>query len=120
MSRDRDTFGARDFPLGTFRAAVDKWAENDTERREVGRVADIMDRHLAKRLNFGAPSPIGSSLKFKKAKPPKAGGKRRRWKKDRAVIANLRRVFKHSVDELRGLTENAIAFNFGRPTQQAT
>jgi len=95
-------FGAGDLPLGTFRAATDKWAENETERRELGRVADIMDRHLAKRLNFGAPITVPrANFAHKKAKPPKAGGKRRRWKKNRAVIANTRRVYQRSIDELR-------------------
>jgi len=139
-------FGAGDLPLGTFRAATDKWAENDTERRELGRVADIMDRHLAKRsediaeitsqrlikrslfgyssamtadtlakrLNFGAPITVPrANFARKKAKPPKAGGKRRRWKKNRAVVANTRRVYQHAIDKLRHLTDNALGFNFG-------
>ena len=117
-------FGASRFPLGTFRAATDKWAENETERRELGRVADIMDRHLAdrqlaKNLNFGAAIVVPRvNFARKKAKPPKAGGKRRRWKKDRAAIADLRRVFKRSVDEMRHLTANALGFNFGGPAQR--
>ena len=121
-------FGAGDFPLGRLRAATDKWAENETERRELGRVADIMDRHLAKRLNFGAPITVPrANFAHKKAKPPKAGGKRRRWKKNRAVIANTRRVYQRSIDELRHLAhkrESAAlaaleAFDLANPSVKA-
>lgn len=104
-------FGASDFPLGTT-APRDEVMDQLLIKRSLFGYSSVMTaENLAKRLNFGAPITVPRShLARKKAKPPKAGGKRRRWKKDRAAIADLRRVFKRSVDELRHLTANALGF----------
>lgn len=103
-------FGAGDFPLGTT-ARRDEVSDQLIKRSLFGYSSAMTADTLAKRLNFGAPITVPrANFAGKKAKPPKAGGKRRRWKKNRAVIADLRRVYQRSIDELRHLTDKALGF----------
>ena len=95
-------FGAGDIYLGQ----TIKGPPLEREDQALGRM--YRDRQLSQDLELLAHARVNFARK--KTKPPKAGGKRRRWKKDRAAIADLRRVFKRSIDELRHLTANALGF----------